>query len=448
MSIDASPAILTNSLSRGQRYAVLAAVFLGWMFAGVEMSLMVPTTRPAIQALLISHAAGTGALANPVRMEVMADQWLSWFIAAFLLGAAAGGALFGSLGDRAGRVKAMAGSVVCYSLLTGLGYFATSPEQLLVLRFFACLGIGGMWPAGVALVSEALPGVSRPIAAGLIGAAANVGFLMLGLVMLYHPITKESWRWVLLLGAAPVVLGCAVWAWLPESPQWLAQRNHQSVRAPVAPPSAQVFRRPLLQRTLIGILLGTVPLLGGWASGQRLVPWAGQIAEQAGLPDLKAVTQTAWASGAVLGSLAGGWIASSLGRRLSYFLMSLGSLALSLWIFLTLNPTDPQFSWAAFALGFVATMFFGWLPWFLPELFPTAVRATGIGVSFNFGRIFSAAAVLSSTVLSAWFYGDIAKMGAATSLIYAAGLVLAWFIPGAESSQECDRPRSQFVKGG
>ena len=434
MSIEAPPAILTNPLSRGQRYAVLAAVFLGWMFAGVEMSLMVPTTRPAIQALLTSHAAGAAATpTNLVRMEVMADQWLSWFIAAFLLGAAAGGAVFGSLGDRAGRVKAMAASVVCYSLLTGLGYFATSPEQLLVLRFFACLGIGGMWPAGVALVSEALPGVSRPVAAGLIGAAANVGFLMLGLVMLYHPITKESWRWVLLLGAAPVVLGCAVWGWLPESPQWLAQRN-QSVGAPVALPIAQVFRPPLLQRTLIGILLGTIPLLGGWASGQRLVPWAGQIAEQAGLQDLKAVTLTAWASGAVLGSLVGGWIASRLGRRLSYFLMSLGSLALSLWIFLTLNPTDPQFPWAAFALGFVATMFFGWLPWFLPELFPTAVRATGIGVAYNFGRIFSAAAVLSSTVLSAWFYGDIAKMGVATSLIYVAGLVLAWFIPGDSKS--------------
>ena len=396
---------------------------MGWMFAGVEMSLMVPATRPAIQAFL-----GSAGPTNPVRIEVVADQWLSWFVAAFLLGAAAGGALFGWMGDRAGRVKAVAASVVCYSLLTGLGYFATNPEQLLVLRFFACLGIGGMWPAGVALVAEALPGVSRPAAAGLIGAAANVGFLILGLVMLYHPITKDSWRWVLLLGAVPVVLGCAVWIWLPESPQWLAQR-HQPVRASINAPLAQVFRPPFLRRTLIGVLLGTIPLLGGWASGQRLVPWAGQIAEQAGLHDLKAVTQTVWACGAVLGSLAGGWVAASLGRRLSYFLMSVGSLALSLWIFLTLSPADREFPWAAFALGFVATMFFGWLPWFLPELFPTDVRATGIGVSYNFGRIFSAVALLSSTALSALFSGDIAKMGAATSLIYAAGLILAWFIP-------------------
>jgi hypothetical protein len=83
----------------------------------------------------------------------------------------------------------------------------------------------------------------------------------------------------------------------------------------------------------------------------------------------------------------------------------------------------------AFALGFVSTMFFGWLPYFLPELFPTRVRTTGMGVAFNFGRILSAGALLSSTALSSWFHGDIAKMGAVTSLIYAGGLLLVPFIP-------------------
>jgi MFS family permease len=423
----------TSTLSRAQRFWILVAVFLGWMFAGMEMSLMIPATRPAIQAFV--YVQGGGEKADVVQMEVLADQWLSRFIAAFLLGAAAGGALFGWLGDRAGRVKAMATSILCYSAITGVGYFANTPDQLLVLRFFACLGIGGMWPTGVALVAEALPRVSRPMSAGLIGTAANVGFLILGLLMLYHPIKPESWRWLLLLGAAPVILGCAVWAWLPESPQWTAQKRHPIPQHDTTP-LASVFRPPLLRSTTLGIVLGTIPLLGGWASGQRLVPWAGQVAEQSGVQDLKAITQTVWACGAVLGSLLGGWVASSIGRRLSYFLMSLGSLGLSVYTFLMLNPADAGFRWAAFALGFAGTMFFGWLPYFLPELFPTRVRATGIGVSYNFGRILSAVAVLSSTVLSAWFQGDIARMGAATSLIYAAGLLLAWFIPADRESAE------------
>ncbi|MEW6159148.1 MAG: hypothetical protein AB1813_17115, partial [Verrucomicrobiota bacterium] len=117
----------------------------------------------------------------------------------------------------------------------------------------------------------------------------------------------------------------------------------------------------------------------------------------------------------------------------SYFLMSFGSLTLSAVIFLKLTPASPLFPWATFGLGFIATMFFGWLPYFLPDLFPTEVRATGMGVSYNFGRILSAAAVMSSTGLSAWFGGDIAKMGATTSLVYAAGLVLAWWIPREQS---------------
>jgi hypothetical protein len=116
--------------------------------------------------------------------------------------------------------------------------------------------------------------------------------------------------------------------------------------------------------------------------------------------------------------------------------MSLGALGLSAYIFLGLNPADAEFRWAVFALGFVATMFYGWLPYFLPELFPTRVRATGIGVSYNFGRILSAIAVLSSVAMSAWFRGDISKMGAATSLVYAAGLALAWFIPSAHDCEE------------
>ena len=132
----------------------------------------------------------------------------------------------------------------------------------------------------------------------------------------------------------------------------------------------------------------------------------------------------------------GGWAASLLGKRLSYALISAGSLGLSAFIFLGLTPAHPLFPWAAFGLGFVSTMFFGWLPYFLPELFPTQMRATGIGVSFNFGRILSAVALLSSVSLSRWFEGDIAKMGAVTSLVYAGGLVLAFAIPASAKPGE------------
>jgi hypothetical protein len=180
---------------------------------------------------------------------------------------------------------------------------------------------------------------------------------------------------------------------------------------------------------LLGILLGTVPLLGGWASGQRLVPWAAQVAETAGRSDLVAQVQIVFASGAVAGSLLGGWFASWLGCRWSYLAISLGSLLLSLTIFLGNDPLQPNFLPLAFTLGLVSTSFFGWLPYYLPMLFPVSVRAAGTGVAFNFGRIFSALALMSSTGLSAWFAGDVGRMGAATSVVYAVGIVAAWWIP-------------------
>jgi MFS family permease len=322
----------------------------------------------------------------------------------------------------------MGWSIVTYSGWTALSYYAQTPEQLWGLRFLACLGVGGMWPSGVALAAEAWPQTARPVLAGLIGTAANVGFLVLGLIMWKHPVTQASWRWVMLLGGAPLLLAPIVFWTVAESPRWLETRR-------AAPPEAKrvpvwvILQAPLLRRTALGVALGTIPMLGGWASGQRLVPWAGQVAEQAARPQLQGHTQIVFAAGAVAGSLIGGWIAHRLGPRLSYFLLSLGSLVLSVGIFVGLRPGHDLFLWAACLLGAVSTSYFGWLPYFLPDLFPTSVRATGTGTAYNLGRLVSAAAVLASAGLSAVFAGDIGRMGAATSWVYALGLVLAWMVP-------------------
>ena len=89
-------------------------------------------------------------------------------------------------------------------------------------------------------------------------------------------------------------------------------------------------------------------------------------------------------------------MASLFGRRLTYFLISLASLAVSSYIYLSLTPLDERFPLFAFLLGFVGVTYFGWLPLYLPELFPTHVRSTGTGVTFNSGRILAAASVLGA----------------------------------------------------
>ena len=160
------------NVSRRQRGVVLAVAFLGWMFAGLEISMFTLITRPLIFDLLGPESKSF--------LDHQAKTWLAWYQTAFLLGAATGGWGFGWLGDRIGRAKALGLSICTYSLVTGGGWFATTPEQLLVVRFVSCLGIGGTWPNAVSLVAEAWPNVSRPALAGILGAAANFGFVLLG----------------------------------------------------------------------------------------------------------------------------------------------------------------------------------------------------------------------------------------------------------------------------
>jgi MFS transporter, SHS family, sialic acid transporter len=147
----------------------LAAALLGWMFDGAEMGIFSMVGRQAVKDLLSEHLATL-----PVDgQERIIGLWFGIIIASFLVGAATGGVLFGWLGDRIGRVRAMTLSVLTYALFTGACGLVGEAWQVGVLRFIASLGMGGEWSLGVALVMEVWPNRSRAFMAGLIGAAAN-----------------------------------------------------------------------------------------------------------------------------------------------------------------------------------------------------------------------------------------------------------------------------------
>ena len=165
-SVDASQTAESNF----GRWMALTAALLGWMFDGFEMGLFPLIGGPALNDLLGPASAA------------QATQWFGAIIAVFLVGAATGGVFFGWLGDRIGRVRAMALSIFTYAMFTGLCGFATEAWHIAALRFVASLGMGGEWSLGVALVNEIWPNKSRALIAGLIGAAANLGFLMVGLL--------------------------------------------------------------------------------------------------------------------------------------------------------------------------------------------------------------------------------------------------------------------------
>ncbi len=412
------------ALSSRARYVVLFTAIGALLFDGLELGLMPVASLSVSQSLL-------GNAFTPT----VGGDWFARFTAALMLGAAVGGIFLGSLGDRIGRSRALGVSVLFYSVFAGLGAFVQTQEQMLALRFLVGLGVGGVWPNAVALAAECWPDKSRPIIAGLIGAALTGGILMLSQIARVWPITPDSWRWIFQLAAAPAILGVVALTLIPESPLWLASRNvrrknESSGAAAPKPASAlrELFRPPLLRLTLMGVLIGSIPMVGAWAASKWMIPWADKVggATEAGY---KAITQGWWALGAVLGSFFGAQIAAWLGRRRAYAIISAATTVLTSLMFLGTAPLQASFLPIVFAQGFVATLFFGWLPLYLPELFPTRVRAAGSGIAYNVGRFATALGVLAAGALFAAMGGSYPKVGAICGLIYLLGLIVIWWAP-------------------
>jgi len=397
-------------LSTRARYAVLVAVFVGLAFDGVELGLMPVASLSVSQSLL-------GAAYTPT----LGGDWFARFTAALMLGAAVGGIALGNLGDRIGRTRAMGVSILFYSLFAGMGAWVKTQEQMLALRFLVGLGVGGMWPNGVALVSECWPNASRPLVSGVMMAGLNAGILLLSQLVRIWTISPESWRWIFKLAAAPAVLGLIVLFALPESPKWRAVKKQ-------ATPLRELFQPELLRLTLTGIFISAIPMIGAWAASKWMIPWADKVAGSTHV-GYKAATQGWWALGATLGSFTGAPLAGWLGRRVSYFLISIGATALTIAMFQLTAPLRASFFPVVFAQGFVATLFFGWLALYLPELFPTRVRATGTGLAYNSGRFATAVGVMMAGMLFTSLGGNYPKVGALCATIYALGMIAIWWAP-------------------
>jgi MFS family permease len=210
---------------------------------------------------------------------------------------------------------------------------------------------------------------------------------------------------------------------VPESERW-----HDAVKeTKQGPRVGELFRGSQARLTLIGASLGAVALLGTWGSVQWIPSWGDKLS--GGLPGARGTLQMWSAIGAILFSLLAGILADKLNRRFTYFLLATATLVACAILFrapMTYGGT--LFFWT-FLVGGLSASFYGWLPLYLPELFPTRLRATGAGFAFNAGRIFAALGTLGAGALLNAFNEDYARMCSVISLIYLAGMVLIWFAP-------------------
>ncbi len=393
---------------------VCGAAFLGWLFDGFEMGLFPIVARPA----LMDMYPGQG------EVDAYVGQWMGWITAVFLLGAAAGGFLFGFLGDRLGRVKAMTLSILTYSIFTGMGYFAQTPWDLAGYRFLASLGMGGEWSLGVALVMESWPERWRPLMAGVIGAAANFGFLLVGAVGKFRVVTQDDWRWMWLVGIAPAGLVFLIRLFVPESEKWKAAKANSEGLSPIR----EVLSPPTLRWTLLAVCFSSVALIGTWGSVQWIPVWVDQLAGET-QPTAKAEVAMLSAMGAILGCVSGPLIGGRLGRRPAFFGLCFASLVVCGVLFRVELDYGTTFKCLVFFAGMTTAAFYGWFPLYLPELFPTRCRATGQGIGYNMGRIMAAGCAIGSGQLVAVFDGDYARMGAVITLVYLVGMIVIWWAP-------------------
>jgi MFS family permease len=357
--------------------------------------------------------------------ENFIQTWMGYVTGGFLLGAAAGGLVFGWLGDRIGRVRAMILSVLAYSIFTGLNALAQEPWHLAVFRFIAALGMGGEWSLGVALVMEAWPRDKRPLMAGVIGAAANFGYLLIAVIGVIFPITGANWRWIMLIGAAPALLTLMISHNVPESERWKESvRTEGKARNPLV----EIFSGGMLKNTLLSIMFSSVALIATWCIVQWIPLWADQMTG-GHQPGVKSAIQVSSSIGAIIGCLGAALAGGLIGRRPAYFLLCLGSLVTCSILFRGFSEYSTLFLVLVGVVGLFTASFYGWLPLYLPELFPTRIRATGQGVAFNSGRILAAVGAVQMGNITAFFDKSYPKAGAAIVLVYLIGMVLIWFAP-------------------
>lgn len=400
--------------TRMSRYLwlVLASAFLAWMFDSIALNVFNLILTPSMSELLHTHdrgvIAGTGGL-------IVAIKLVAWGI---------GGTLFGVLTDRFGRARIMLVTIVIYALFTGLSALAQNWPQLAVCQALAGLGIGGEWSAGAALLAESLPERLRPRLMIIMQLAYSVGYFFAAVVNLW----AGAWRWTLVWCAVPAVVVIALRLFVKEPDQWVRTQRTTDRRLGSL---RRLFEPELRRRTLGGLFSAMALMVGSFAATTFGPSWIAELSAPLG-PARVATSASYFVmllnGGAIVGYLVLIWLTqSAIGRRGSYFAFCLGSLLTAIAMFTITHSASTLLIFAPIA-GFFMLGGFGVFAVYLPELFPTEVRATGQGFCFNFARVITGVGTLTTGVLVGTL-GSFPMAGLVVSLLFGVGLFTIWVGP-------------------
>jgi MFS family permease len=336
--------------------------------------------------------------------------------------------VWGPVADRWGRTRTLAAAVACYAVFTAAAALSQNVWQLGAFRFLAGVGIGGEWAVAGTYVAEAWPESRRKMAAGYLGTGYYMGFF-LAAALNYTVGAHYGWRAMFWCGGAPVVLAI-----------YMALRVGEPARWAQAPPSGAnslkaIFSTQFRRRTLLNATLVTVSIIGLWAAVVYEPAAIVALAAGSGFGGADALR---WASlgtallslGTCLGCLVLPVLAEHNGRRWTlgaYFSgMAVCIVASFGWAFYV-----PQglhlFVGSLFFLGFFGGNFAMYNLW-LPEQYPTAIRATAFAFVTSIGR-FIGAAINFLIAAGVHRYGSVGVPVAATAVAFLLGIaVLPWCV--------------------
>jgi len=413
-------------------WRALVASFLGWLFDGYETYALILVAAVALRQLL------------PPDQLASLPIYIGGLLAVTLVGWATGGIIAGVLADYIGRKRVLMLSILWYALFTGLTAFATSYASFVVLRFLTGLGLGAEWGPGTAILGESWPSRSRGRAASVLQSAFAFGLVLASVVWLYvAPLGPSAWRYMFLIGVLPAFSLLWIRTSVRDPELWVAARERRRLarqrlagghavspddRALAGFTVKQILSAPTLRRRLLLLLVLSISTIVAWWAVSTWVPfYAGQLAAKAGGDTQRwvALAGLYYNLGAILGFWAFGILADAWGRKPTMLLYYAGAVALVLVLFRAVQ--DPStFLLIAAVNGFFTVGQFAWMPVYLPELFPTAVRGSAISLVFDVSRYLAAAGPL----LAGWLIVNLGGVSAAASIIglsYLVGLVVTPF---------------------
>lgn len=329
----------------------------------------------------------------------------------FVFGWATGGMIFGSLGDRFGRAKMLSITVLLYSIATGLSALAKDFDHFAAYRFLTGLGVGGVFGLSVALVADTVPSQVRPRALGILQSCSAFGNVAAGLIGISIALTAigqnpNYWKWLFVIGALPAFLVAIIQLRMKEPQSWVEARDRAAAQGKKAGSYRELFAHKTWRRhALLGMILSCAGVIGLWGIGVFSSDLVGDIVSynfsQAGASAAEiSQGKQLWMSinlltfnvGAFAGMLVFIRVTEALGRKKAFAISFLGSLVVTVFVFQMIGKINGRWDilWMTPLMGFFHLTVFAGFSIYLPELFPTRLRATGVSFCYNVGRYLAA----------------------------------------------------------